>query len=248
MTMVKLCLVFLLFVIRPPALQALSAPLDVASTVLKDHSGAAIGLFNNMRTPAALIAGSLVPLGILSAPTIEKEDSKILKFMKKANIVLGVTSLLSEVIAVTYSSIAINKLAEVDSPLTRGAAELIARNYELAWLGTNIHFLVGLMGFGLIVGSKAYFACGSGIGRATIGWAVAAFFQALAIVNKGIAIGFGPSADASRFASNFFTLILRYFSLIAKSTNGGFFAVGAILVSFYALYETIQIFRNEKGE
>jgi hypothetical protein len=216
---------------------------------LKDHSGAAIGLFNNMRTPAALIGGSLVPLGILSVPTIEKEDSKRIKLMKKANIVLGVTSLLSEIIAVTYSSIAINKLAEVESPLTKGAAELIARNYELAWLGTNIHFLFGLMGFGLIVGSKAFFSNGSALGRATIGWAVATFLQALTIVNKGIAMGHGGSSDVpARFASNFFTLIIRYLSLIVKSARGSFFAIGAIMVGLYALYETMQVLWNENED
>jgi len=223
--------------------------MEVASAILKDHSGAAIGLFNNMRTPAALIGGSLVPLGILSAPTIEKEDSKRIKLMKKANIVLGVTSLLSEIIAVTYSSIAINKLAEVESPLTKGAAELIARNYELAWLGTNIHFLFGLMGFGLIVGSKAFFSNGSALGRATIGWAVATFLQALTIVNKGIAMGHGGSSDVpARFASNFFTLIIRYLSLIVKSARGSFFAIGAIMVGLYALYETMQVLWNENKD
>ena len=59
---------------------AVIAPVDaLASTavdILKDHSGAAMGLFNNMRTPAALLCGSLVPLGILGAPRIEKDDTK----------------------------------------------------------------------------------------------------------------------------------------------------------------------------
>lgn len=221
--------------------------MDVASAVLKDHSGAAIGLFNNMRTPAALIAGSLVPLGILGAPTVQKDDSKTIKFMKKTNVVLGVTSLLSEVIAVTYSSIAINKLAEVESPLTKGCAELIAQHYELAWIGTNIHFLLGLMGFGLIVGSKAYFSNGVALGRVTIGWAVSAFFQALAIVNRGIAMGHGSSAEVTaRFASNFFTLILRYLALVVKSAKSGIFAVAAILVGLFALYETCKVLLPEK--
>jgi hypothetical protein len=219
-----------------------------AVDVLKDHSGAAMGLFNNMRTPAALIAGSLVPLGILSAPRVEKEDTKVVAFLKKANVILGVTSLLSEVLAVTYSSIAINKLAEVDSPLTRGCAELIAKNYELAWIGTNVHFLVGLMGFGLIVGSKAYIANGPRIGKVTIGWAVAAFLQALAVVNKGIALGHGTGAgDSAKFASNFGTLILRYLRLIIQSSRGGVLAIGAILIAAYSLFETIDFFLSDQN-
>jgi hypothetical protein len=238
-----LSLIFLFF----SPVEALASAVGAASAVLKDHSGAAIGLFNNMRTPAALIAGSLVPLGLLGAPTVDKDDSKRLRFMKKANIILGVTSLLSEVIAVTYSSIAINKLAEVDSPLTKGCAELIAQHYELAWIGTNIHFLLGLMGFGLIVGSKAYFSDGPALGRVTIGWAVSAFLQAIAIVNKGIARGYGSSVEgSSRFATNFFTLILRYLALVGKSAKSGFFSVAAILVGLYALYETFKVMLPEK--
>jgi hypothetical protein len=242
----KLSLLSLIFAFSSPV-EALASAAGAAAAVLKDHSGAAIGLFNNMRTPAALIAGSLVPLGLLSAPTVNKDDSKTVKLMKKANVILGVTSLLSEVLAVTYSSIAINKLAEVNSPLTKGVAELIAQNYELAWIGTNIHFLLGLMGFGLIVGSKAYFSNGSALGRVTIAWAVSAFFQALAIVNKGIAMGHGSSIEGtSRFASNFFTLILRYLALAVKSAKSGFFSVAAILVGIYAVYETLKVLLPEK--
>lgn len=87
--------------------------LMVAATgvALADYSAAAAGLFNNMRTPAALIGGALVGLGILSAPTINKDDSKAIKLLKKANIIIAVASLLSEIMAVIYSSIAINKIA-----------------------------------------------------------------------------------------------------------------------------------------
>lgn len=87
--------------------------LMVAATgaALADYSAAAAGLFNNMRAPAALIGGALVPIGILTAPTIDEDDSKAMKFLKKANIIIAVASLLSEIMAVVYSSIAINKIA-----------------------------------------------------------------------------------------------------------------------------------------
>jgi hypothetical protein len=42
-----------------------------AALVLKDHAAAAVGIFNNMSTPAALIgSGALVPLGILNAAPV----------------------------------------------------------------------------------------------------------------------------------------------------------------------------------
>ena len=233
---------------------AVIAPVDaLASTavdILKDHSGAAMGLFNNMRTPAALLCGSLVPLGILGAPRIEKYDTKAVVFMKTANIILGVTSLLSEVLAVIYSSIAINKLSEVQAPLTRGCAELIAKHYELAWIGTNVHFLIGLFGFGLIVGSHAFISDGSKIGKITIGWAVAAFLHALSIVNQGIAMGHNLGRDTSaKFASNFGSLIWRYLKLVVRSSKGGVLSVGALVVATYSLVETARLlFLSEKDQ
>jgi hypothetical protein len=232
---------------------AINSPVEaLASTavdILKDHSGAAMGLFNNMRTPAALIGGALVPLGILSAPRVEKGDTKAVALMKKANVILGVTSLLSEILAVTYSSIAINKLAEVESPLTRGCAELIAKNYELAWVGTNVHFLMGLMGFGLIVGSKAYISNSPRIGRVTIGWAIAAFLHALSIVNRGIAMGHNLGADTSaKFASNFGSLIWRYLKLVVGNSKGGVLAVGAVLIASYSIVESARVLLSEKDQ
>ena len=239
--------------------QALASPsaAAAAAVVLKDHSAAAIGLFNNMRTPAALIGGSLVPLGILSVPSVQPDDTPTVALLKRAHVILGVTSLLSQVLAVTYSSIAINKLAEVEAPLTTGCAELIAQNYELAWIGTNVHFLLGLLGFGLIVGSRAYISNNNNgsssdgrqqrlLGRVTIGWAVAAFLQALTIVNRGIAMGHksssSSSAAAGRFASNFGTLIARYLVLVYReAARGGVLAVGALVVAVFALWETIRV-------
>jgi hypothetical protein len=210
----------------------------VAVGALADYSAAATGLFNNMRAPAALIAGSLVPIGILSAPTIDKDDSPGIKLLKKANIIIAVASLLSEILAVIYSSIAINKIAEIAQPQTTGVAQLLAEKHELAWLGTNIHFLFGMMGFALIVGSKSFFLCGSELGKVTISWSIAAFLQALAIVNRGIAQGSVGDNVSSQFASNFFMLIVKYISAVIKASKGGVCSYAAIAVGAYAMYQT----------
>jgi hypothetical protein len=228
----------------------LVAPLLVAVTgadQLKDYSSAVVGLFNNMRTPAALISGSIVPLGLMTAPTIQDSDSAKLKFMKTVYIMLSVASLLSEILAVTYASIAINKLVEVPQPKTTGVAELIQQNHELAWVGTNIHFLFGMMGFGLIVGMRVYFSFGERVGNLAIGWSIAAFLQALSIVNAGIAMGHGDEGDMhSRFASNFFFLNVRYLQLVANHAQngiarGGVCALGAIVVATVTGIQTIRM-------
>ena len=168
-TFLGLVLALIVIIQQPYPTEALgvaaAATAAGAGAVLKDHSSAVAGLFNNMRTPAALIGGALVPIGMLTAPTITKDDTKFDRVVKRVNILVAVSSLLSEVLAVVYASIAINKLTEVPSPLTTNVADLISQKYELAWLGTNIHFLYGLLGFGLIVGGKAYFLFGNPVGK-----------------------------------------------------------------------------------
>jgi hypothetical protein len=201
-----------------------------------------------MRVPAALIAGSLVPIGILSAPQIdEKNDSKVAKLAKKANILLAGISLLNEILAVTYSSIAINKLVEITAPQTAGVSELIAQTHLLAWVGTNVHFLLGLMGFALVVGAKAYFAgFGTKVGRAAMGWSVAVFLQAVSVINQGIAMG--GMDESAQFAFNLFGLVLRYVKLLLKGTQGGIFACAAVIVGIYSMIATVQALLPQKSE
>jgi hypothetical protein len=237
------------FIVPAEALMGASAS---AVGALADYSAAATGLFNNMRNPAAFIGGAMVPIGILSCPTIDKDDSPRIKLLKKANIIIAVASLLSEILAVIYSSIAINKIAEIAQPQTYGVAQLLAERHELAWLGTNIHFLLGMMGFALIVGCKSFFSVGTDLGKVTISWSIAAFLQALAIVNRGIAEGSVGNDVSSRFASNFFMLIVKYISVLIKASKGGVCGSAALVVGAYAVYQTgktmIEGIVNKEGK
>lgn len=166
-----------------------AAAATAPAPLLQDYSGAAAGLFNNMRTPAALIGGAIIPLGILTAPKIEEEDSSQVKLWKKANLLLALASLLSQIVAITYSTVAINKLAEIETEPTAGVAGLISKYYELPWVGTNIHFLFGLFGFGLLAIAKPYFLYGKNTGDVAACWTTAAMMFCVSIVNKGIAMG-----------------------------------------------------------
>ena len=235
-----LTLQLLVGVMLIPPVQALDTPTAVA---LADHSKDVASLFNNMRTPAALLTGGLVPLGILSAQPIDEEnDSRGTKLIKQANVVLAVTSLLSEIIAVIYSSIAINKLVEVPSPPTAGVAELISQHYELSWLGTNIHFLIGMMGFILLVGNRTYLMFGQTLGKFAIGLSVASFLQALHVVNKGIAMGsINKSCVQTQFATNFFKLCLRYVKIAIQNVHG-FCGIAAMVITFATVVATMYSF------
>jgi len=200
-----------------------------SAAALANYSKDAIDLFNNMRAPAALISGGLVPLGILiNQPIDETTDNCRTKILKKAGAVVGAASLLSEIIAVTYASIAINKLVELPSPDTASVADLISKHHELAWLGTNIHFLLGTMGFGLLVGIRVYTVMGNKSGGNLVaGLSLAFFLQSLAIVNRGISRQIG--GVKTRFASNFGVLLFNYLRVVVQNIFSGSIGVCGIL-------------------
>jgi len=216
---------------------------------LSDYTSDAISLFDNMRAPAALLAGGLVPLGILGAEAVKEGDKPLVKGLKKASILLAVASLLNEIFAVTQASIAINKLVEVPSPPTSSVAELISKKqrYELLWLGTNFHFLAGMMGFGLLVGIKAYLMFGNPIGNLAIGLTASFFLGALATINRGVAFGTGDGDG--RFASNFFGLTLRYFGLMAKESTTGVCSMAYVIISLATAVQAVRVlfFGSEIG-
>jgi len=212
---------FLLILLLSLSIPTQGLATAAASAVLKDYSAAATGLFNNMRTPAALIGGAIVPLGLLTAPKIEKTDSVRTRILKKANMLLAVVSLLNEIVAITYSTVAVNKIAELSFPPTAGAAEYIAKYHKLPWLGTNVHFLFGLFGFGCLAISKPYFLYGKNVGHVAACWTASAMLLCVAIVNKGIALGHGTVEDTSaKLASNFLGLVLSYTRLLLQWGSG----------------------------
>lgn len=218
---------------------------------IKNYSGVATGLFNNMRTPAALIAGAIVPLGLLTAPGLVKGEPKKQELFKKANCLLAIASLLSEILAITYSTVAINKLAEVQFAPTAGVAELIANHFELAWMGANVHFLLGMFGFGLLVGSKAYYLYGGKVAKVAGCWSVAAILQCTTLVNAGITLGSGNvNGDGERFkfAKNLFTLTLTYAKVAfvkAKSRPLSMASFAIIAYSFFLVAQQLGDFLKE---
>ncbi len=240
MRCIHLFITFLLLTARANSLILGSAASTASS--LKDFSGAASGLFNNMRTPAALIAGATVPLGILSAPPLQDDESPKSKLLKKANFLLAISSLLSEVLAVTYSTVAINKLAEVKFHPTSSVSELIAENFELAWIGTNVHFLLGMFGFGLLVGSKGYFVYGKDVGKISGCLSLAVFLQCTSVVNRGISMGHGDVDNIGfRFAGNLWSLTLKYIWLVFSRVKRGPLPSLVIVFCLYSIYLTAKL-------
>ena len=243
-TFKRLALFFILACSQLPAFALSVAGAASAAANLKDFSGTASGLFNNMRTPAAIVGGAIVPLGILTAPPLNDEDTNKIRLLKKANMLLAIASLLSEILAITYSSVAINKLAEVKFPLTEGVSMLISNHFELAWIGTNVHFLFGLFGFGLLVGTKCFFTYGPKVGKIAGCWSVASFLQCTAIVNRGISMGSGEfGVPRIKFADNLLSLSLKYVSLLIAKAKSGILpalAMGILLYSFTLIIDLLM--------
>jgi len=212
---------------------------SAAAVILKDHSGAAAGLFNNMRTPAALIAGSIVPLALITAPEIKPSDTRMTKLFKKGNMLLAIFSLLHQIIAITYSTMAINKIAELSYLPTAGVAEFLAMHHNLSWVGTNVHFLLGLFSFGCLAVAKPYFIYGKNLGNVAACWVGAATMFCISIVNKGISMGSGTIKDTnSKIASNLAGLMIAYGKLLFTWSKGKLLpimAFGLILLSFAPL-------------
>ena len=75
----------------------------------------AVSLFNNMKTPASIIAGAMVPLGLMSPVPLEGEEETEHRFetlMRRTYTPVAVAALLSEFISVVFATVAVNQLTE----------------------------------------------------------------------------------------------------------------------------------------
>jgi len=89
--------------------------------------------------------------------------------------------------------------------------------HELSWIGTNVHFLLGLMGFACLALVKPYYLYGKNVGDVTACWIGAAMALCISIVNRGISQGHGQMADVSmKFANNLGGLVVSYVKLLLK--------------------------------
>ncbi|CAB9515360.1 expressed unknown protein [Seminavis robusta] len=210
------------------------------------YTGQAIGLFNNMKTPASIIAGALVPLGFLAPLPLKGEpgESKVEKRLRKFYYVLSVTTLATELIAVMWATVATNGLTERIIAPADSVWGLLKRDFELEWAAVNTHFVVGMLGFLAMIGSRAYFMAQKGLlGRSVMGIAASGLCLMVSIVNRGVAAGGGVqefTGSNMRYGSDVLALMKRYATLLlaralARNTFGPIeiLSVSIFLVSVY---------------
>ena len=114
----------------------------------------------------------------------------------------------------TRASQVINKLAETTVAPATSVVALIARDYQLEWLGANVCFLGGLFGFVGLLGIRAYLAFGPAFGRFGALLCGAVVTHGCSVVNAGIAAGDGSGV---RHASNYLGLVARYVTLVVAN-------------------------------
>ena len=193
----------------------------MSAASLSQFAPAAASLFNNMKTPASILAGSMVPLGFTSPlPTTENGSETEKKFdqrLRKIHMFLAVVSLCSELIAVMWATIAVNQLTETVVAPAESVWHLLQRDFNLEWLAVNSHFIVGMLGFMSMIGIRVYLsAIASGFqttgAMSVLSMVTAGLLLMVSIVNRGVAAG----GRQHNVGGNFISLITGYVYLLFK--------------------------------
>jgi hypothetical protein len=193
-----------------------------------DHSEAARALFGNIIGPAAMLAGGLVPLGFLAEPL--PDNTPLRKKMSCLYYFLSVASLVNQLLAIMYATVACNKLLEIPVASAPSVFALILRDYELPWIGTNVHFIFGLLGFVAMILIRAFALFPPSVNKSAAGLGGAALLAMLSVVNVGVSEGDGRG---QQFGGNILSLVVRYGVLVVNQifTKGGYIAFASFVLA-----------------
>jgi hypothetical protein len=179
-----------------------------------DFSASARVLFDNMRVPAALVAGAVIPMGYAAAPQfVDGKDGSVRRLAVVAHALLTMATLATELITIVWATISVNKLTEVEYAPTESVMALLQRDFEMAWTGCNVHFLAGLFTLAMLTGVRSFISYGQRIGVIAMLSSVSAITLMTSVVNSGISQGDGI-ADGVRFGATVADLVRRYVSLL----------------------------------
>ena len=210
-----------------------------------DYSGAARALFGNVIGPASMLVGGLVPLTFLA--TSLPGDRPIDKKLRKIYFLVSILSLANEFSAIIYATVASNKLVETVVPETASVFELLRTEYELPWVATNVHFMLGLLGFLSLVMMRAYTLFPAELNVASAGFAGSALLLMFNVVNRGVSEG---DAAGRRFGRSMASLVVRYIGLLTKQLveKGGVALAGSIVLGALSSVLAVHALFTEKGE
>jgi hypothetical protein len=190
-----------------------------------------------MRTPASILAGALVGLAVSSPLPIRtpvgKVESRFEKSLRLTYTVVGVMSLLNQLISIMWATVAVNQLIETPIAPAASVWALLKRDFDLEWAAVNAHFVLGMFGFCFLIGTRAFFQAGGGlIGQSVAGFAASGLLLMISIVNRGVAAGGG---DGSSYGSSVFSLVSHYaFKLAHRATTVG--SMGPLEIGSMAVF------------
>lgn len=190
---------------------------------MEDYAESAASLFRNMVTPASIMAGSLIPVGLNAPPafTANAPESSFSTFLRTVYPLVVVLSFISQFIAILWAIVSINQLTELDIDKAESVWHLLQRDFELPWAAVNAHFVFGMFGFIFVIGTRSYFNCDKGpMGRAVLGVAGAGLLFLVSIVNRGVSSGGGD--EELRYGSSVLSLFCSYFGLLLSRMRTDF--------------------------
>jgi hypothetical protein len=191
----------------------------------------------NMRTPASILAGSLVGLAISFPLPIKTPDGKVEsrfeKSLRLAYTVVGVMSMLSQLISIMWATVAVNQLIETNIAPATSVWALIERDFDLEWAAVNAHFVLGMFGFCFLIGTRAFFQAGGGLmGQSVAGLAMSGLLLMVSIVNRGVAAGGGKGYG---YGATVLSLISHYvLKLATRAMTVG--SMGPLEISSIAVF------------
>mmetsp|Transcript_158347 Transcript_158347/g.485158 ORF Transcript_158347/g.485158 Transcript_158347/m.485158 type:complete len:307 (-) Transcript_158347:302-1222(-) len=214
---------------------------------LGDFSPQAVGLFSNLQRSATFAAGVTVPLGF-SGPQLSKEDSRRIARLKHVHYLISTATLCCHLIAIVYATIAVNKLTEVVVRPSSSVMELLVRDYHLAWVGCNVHFIAGLLGMAATLITTAQMMFGPAARPASC-MVFSVMLQMMAAANAGIGQGEGLQGG-QKFATNFPHLVLVYLRLLLTQTvsSWSILTVASAIAGAVSLLLTVSLLSRSASD
>lgn len=172
-----------------------------------DYTAVASNLFANVRLPASIVAGVLLPLTFgyplpLDGATFDKKtQAALIKIYR----VLAVWSYVCLIVCVVCASVAINSLAENPHQMAASVTDFIKAECELSWISANVNFMFGLCGALTLVALRALMTWDPEEGRVAAGFCGAAVLLTLSIVDDQVRQG-GYAADLPELAVKYVQL------------------------------------------
>ena len=164
---------------HPPLLTA------AAQTGVKQFDGAASAVFNNLRIPAALVAGAA--FGGAFGLQLNSADAFALALAKRAYVVIAVMALASELLVVVTATCALDAMNRADSlvPAETLSCWFERNGLELENLVCTVHFFFGLLGLTAMVGLRAWITISCArIAKGTLGLIASVVLIMISMLNS----------------------------------------------------------------